>query len=42
MSGGNGRGGGIYSHNSTITKDALTSVSGNTASVSGNNEYTYP
>ena len=38
----NGRGGGIYSHNSIVTKDGPTSVTGNSASVSGNNQFTYP
>lgn len=41
VDGKNGRGGGIYSHNSNVTKHNPMNISGNSASVSGNNEYTY-
>jgi len=42
VSGKNGSGGGIYSHNSTINPGAGVNVSGNSASVGNNNIHQYP
>lgn len=40
-SGNNGRGGGIYDHTSTVSKNAGVSVSGNSASTAGAEEFSF-
>ena len=42
VDGRNGLGGGLYSHNSTVNQNSGVTISGNSATVAGNDFYQYP